>query len=793
MREIAHGILTEARQTRQNYQVTGTDFDKIKANMYSIFECYAHGLITWDQVKTRFKQSIREYVSLYKGTKYLQEEIKIMRQEYKNVLQNYKPALDAYRVVSEQKLTATLISKKNLSESVAQQHSNAYYNNRLLSENDLTDTTRLTWKRVLEAYPNLTAKDEQRIRMLTIFEGPTINTTQMITTVVQEEPTSISGPMQTSMRPKRRPVDLQDPGFEFNPNFGHRDQPDHPENRGLTKSTALSTSPRPRLRPDNLARSTAINRAIRSAMGEGYKVLPPMDREKYQERPGLEGPFSTLSGKVVYYDPKEGSYYDPDTDMYLSYDEFKELDNDYSGMKNDRQMKEAKEKGMWAVEAIGYSVNGEKPGYWYKTGMTEAEARKRHAALLNSGKWAMVRIWDRSWGASPGEWEPANDTRMGTITVKTDAERKKRAQMYRDKKAKVDEAAYEKDMDHDKPFAKRKAMKNEESKLDEAVTLDYSRYMRSHGKKPRDTGGAGLWMFTTTDYGDPGEDDTFEFSGSFADAKRAAAKWAKSQGADRVYVMEAMSDAEVDAFHRDLDKIVHKHIGHGSHEKSKVKENNSGTYARVSYNYSEDWASIDIFKDGKQIDSWNDYFHSNETGNPLVAKFVEMAKKNGIDPTGMPIVDEEGNRGMFDGKTFKWNSIDERAMTKKEKSKEKRLKDKYDDSGMKQSMKDQYGDRWEEVYYATIRKKAMEQFNEMTSAGAIAAVAQPLGKMQRRKKTNESEMMTEEQFDEAAGEKDACYHKVKSRYKVWPSAYASGALAKCRKVGAKNWGNKSEK
>ena len=40
-----------------------------------------------------------------------------------------------------------------------------------------------------------------------------------------------------------------------------------------------------------------------------------------------------------------------------------------------------------------------------------------------------------------------------------------------------------------------------------------------------------------------------------------------------------------------------------------------------------------------------------------------------------------------------------------------------------------------------------------------------------------------------SGKKDACYHKVKSRYKVWPSAYASGALVKCRKVGAKNWGN----
>jgi hypothetical protein len=42
-------------------------------------------------------------------------------------------------------------------------------------------------------------------------------------------------------------------------------------------------------------------------------------------------------------------------------------------------------------------------------------------------------------------------------------------------------------------------------------------------------------------------------------------------------------------------------------------------------------------------------------------------------------------------------------------------------------------------------------------------------------------------------EKDACYSKVKSRYSVWPSAYASGALVKCRKVGAKNWGNKTKK
>jgi hypothetical protein len=50
----------------------------------------------------------------------------------------------------------------------------------------------------------------------------------------------------------------------------------------------------------------------------------------------------------------------------------------------------------------------------------------------------------------------------------------------------------------------------------------------------------------------------------------------------------------------------------------------------------------------------------------------------------------------------------------------------------------------------------------------------------------------EEYIQEKEGEKDACYNKVKSRYKIWPSAYASGALVRCRKVGAANWGTKTE-
>jgi len=55
-----------------------------------------------------------------------------------------------------------------------------------------------------------------------------------------------------------------------------------------------------------------------------------------------------------------------------------------------------------------------------------------------------------------------------------------------------------------------------------------------------------------------------------------------------------------------------------------------------------------------------------------------------------------------------------------------------------------------------------------------------------------TEMILEEYCEILSEKKDACYHKVKARYDVWPSAYASGALVKCRKVGAANWG-KSKK
>jgi hypothetical protein len=50
----------------------------------------------------------------------------------------------------------------------------------------------------------------------------------------------------------------------------------------------------------------------------GYTVLPQYDKNRYTPMKGLEGPFVFQTGKVLYYDPKEGKYYDRDTDFYVS-------------------------------------------------------------------------------------------------------------------------------------------------------------------------------------------------------------------------------------------------------------------------------------------------------------------------------------------------------------------------------------------------------------------------------------------------------------------------------------------
>ena len=89
------------------------------------------------------------------------------------------------------------------------------------------------------------------------------------------------------------------------------------------------------------------------------------------------------------------------------------------------------------------------------------------------------------------------------------------------------------------------------------------------------------------------------------------------------------------------------------------------------------------------------------------------------------------------------------------------------------------------------RRKKKADPGQQSKSGAAKPTYVSTDSPRKKKKMKEEIELTEvkDKKGKGSGSKDACYHKVKSRYSVWPSAYASGALVKCRKVGAANWGN----
>ena len=113
------------------------------------------------------------------------------------------------------------------------------------------------------------------------------------------------------------------------------------------------------------------------------------------------------------------------------------------------------------------------------------------------------------------------------------------------------------------------------------------------------------------------------------------------------------------------------------------------------------------------------------------------------------------------------------------------------------------GKKGESLIAAAIRRKREKDPGQQQKTGSVKPTNVPTfakGKKNKNYVKAEPGIKEAMELNEArkdkpgkgSGTKDACYHKVKSRYDVWPSAYASGALVKCRKVGADNWGTKSE-
>lgn len=113
------------------------------------------------------------------------------------------------------------------------------------------------------------------------------------------------------------------------------------------------------------------------------------------------------------------------------------------------------------------------------------------------------------------------------------------------------------------------------------------------------------------------------------------------------------------------------------------------------------------------------------------------------------------------------------------------------------------GKKGKALIASAVRRKREEDPNQQEKSGASKPKnVRTFAKGKKHKHyvepepgLKESSELTEARRDrpgKGSGTKDACYHKVKSRFKVWPSAYGSASLVKCRKMGAANWGEAVE-
>ena len=96
-------------------------------------------------------------------------------------------------------------------------------------------------------------------------------------------------------------------------------------------STGGRLDPEPIIRDIASGKIKPMNENVMEGAKEIHKkllqkgVVAPIDKERHPERKGLEGPFRhKKTNKIYYYDPKEGKYYDADSDIYLDVEDVME-------------------------------------------------------------------------------------------------------------------------------------------------------------------------------------------------------------------------------------------------------------------------------------------------------------------------------------------------------------------------------------------------------------------------------------------------------------------------------------
>lgn len=306
---------------------------------------------------------------------------------------------------------------------------------------------------------------------------------------------------------------------------------------------------------------------------EGYTVLPPIDKLKYQPRDGLEGPFRLRNSKVVYYDPQEGSYYDPDTDMYISYDDYKKMDEDADvgaqiadlirkknsasspiARKNiDAQIAQLKKQRDKTNEEDAYDKDVKSSN---KPHDKEAAAKRAKAAALAAAKKAKeqgvteanndtgVKWFDfATWALKQGD-KYKDATTNHTVYMAAQKAYKAYVKSKQQGVAEGDKRPKYVVTTKDKPKIVKPSLGGSskhpyQGKLVGEAEVGATDYEFAHGKKPK---GTGSWFFVAHRGGInfskdvEGEDYIQLHQMSYGDAKKAAIKWAKSKGHPSLFV-----------------------------------------------------------------------------------------------------------------------------------------------------------------------------------------------------------------------------------------------------------------
>jgi hypothetical protein len=163
-------------------------------------------------------------------------------------------------------------------------------------------------------------------------------------------------------------------------------------------------------------------------------------------------------------------------------------------------------------------------------------------------------------------------------------------------------------------------------------------------------------------------------------------------------------DGEIESGAKEYRGVVHNAIQRkkggkpDGQDTSSVKEQFLGEVSSENLNPDTEEPEIDVMQGKNTVKI-----------NPELAG----SQKNTMRPSmQFAHYDAEGEV-IADGYSKFLGMLQEKKMTKASKKKEKKLKTKYDPSGMKASMIQQYGpEKGKEVYFATIRKQAMKEEDE---------------------------------------------------------------------------------